>query len=86
MQESHKSMDRMESALQEKEANSMCPSSFARALRTEKLRRRGVTCRRSRLVRTGKGAAECACQKKSRTSTLIFDAQGIVGQEGPYAA
>ena len=33
MQESHKPMDRMESALQEEEANSMCPASFARALR-----------------------------------------------------
>ena len=33
MQESPKPMDRMESALQEEEANSMCPASFARALR-----------------------------------------------------
>ena len=86
MLESHKPMHRKESALQDEEANSICPASFTRALRTEKPRRRCATFRPSRLVRTGKGAAECACQKKFRTSILIFDAQGIVGRGGPYAA
>lgn len=33
MQESHRPMDHMESALQNEEAKSMCPASFARALR-----------------------------------------------------
>lgn len=36
MQESHKSMGRMESALQEEGASSMCAARSARALRMEK--------------------------------------------------
>lgn len=86
MQESHKSMVRMESALQEKEANSMCAASFARALGTEKPCRHALPADPLVWSERVRGLSSAHAKKFSEASILPFDAQGVADQGGPYAA